>query len=82
MKDVNQEAARRLENTIFESIWSQTGKKNLIILFIKICPIMIYTDLPPYINNKKGLTSINACKPLWFMVGTGGFEPPTSTVSG
>ena len=30
---------------------------------------------------KKGLTAIDICKPLIFVVGTIGFEPTTSTVS-
>jgi hypothetical protein len=31
-------------------------------------------------GNKKGLTSLGACKPLMFVVGDTGFEPVTSTV--
>ncbi len=31
---------------------------------------------------KKGFTAFNICKPLFLLVGTNGFEPSTSTVSG
>lgn len=31
--------------------------------------------------NKKGLTEVDLCKPLLFVVGAIGFEPTTSTVS-
>ena len=33
-----------------------------------------------YATNKKGFTSINAHKPLLYLVGGTGFEPVTSTV--
>ena len=41
-----------------------------------------YTAHGPESSTKKGFTSYIARKPLYLLVGTIGFEPTTSTVSG
>ena len=50
------------------------------LILVKSYYSCIHTHFALQIPIKKGLTSLDACKPLIILVGDTGFEPVTSTV--